>query len=116
MLSGLSGGSLAFLAVFRLERSVNNQQIDLACIHIHPTYLHNHPISQLITDTGPFSTQLVTDFVEMVIVIAQIGNMYQSFDTQTDAQGKIGRQQKDKCGRSGLGSAWIALFSQRKKS
>ena len=80
MLSGLSGGSLAFLAVFRLERSVNNQQIDLACIHIHPTYLHNHPISQLITDTGPFSTQLVTDFVEMVIVIAQIGNMYQSFD------------------------------------
>ncbi len=82
VLSWLRSRNLAIFAVFRLERSIDNQQIDLARIHIHPADLHNHPIGQLIADASPFPAQFMTDFIEMVIVVTQIGHMYQSFDKE----------------------------------
>ena len=82
MLSGLAGHALLSCGIRRPERSIDNQQINLACIHIDTADLYDHTIRQLITDTCALATQFMTDFIEMVIVAPQIGNMHHPLDKQ----------------------------------
>ena len=82
MLSGLAGRSFFAGSIRSPERSIDDQQIDLACIHVDTADLYDHTIRQLITDTGTFATQFMTYFIEMLIVASQIGNMYHPFNKQ----------------------------------
>ena len=72
----------AFLLVGGLERPVDQSQIDLSGIHIDPADLNDHPIRQLVPDTGTLAFQLVAHFVEMIVIVPQFPDMHQPFNKQ----------------------------------
>lgn len=72
----------AVLPVGDLEWPVDQAQINLARIHVDPADLNDHPIGQLVPDTGILAFQFVAHFVEMVVIVPQFADMHQPFDKQ----------------------------------